>query len=361
MKKIGIVTITGGANYGNRLQNYAMQRILEKNGYKTYTIRKQTEKDTFKKSVKRIIKKYTRLKNTPLNKRIEKFKTFDKTYIKYSRLYIKSDEYDNQIESVYDGFVCGSDQIWNPNYKMNTGSNYLSFIKNKKKISVAASFGVDRINKENMKDIKNYLKGLDSISVREKSGQLICKELLNKDVEVLIDPTLTLDEKEWKNIEKEPKNIPQKKFIFCYLLGNHRSSFFNDLREYARKSDKELVFLEDIWRKLKVSSDAEYSYGPSEFVWLIDNCEEVVTDSYHACIFSMIFNKKFLIVPRNDEKNDMSSRFFTLTKKFEIEDITFDEVFDEKNYIKVEKEKYNEIIEKEKKRFIGYIQKNLNE
>lgn len=359
MKKVGIVTITGGANYGNRLQNYAMQTVLKKLGYNPYTIRKADEKQTIGNILKKCVKHCTHYKYTTLDKRIEEFEKFNKKYINFSKKYIVSDDYNVNLCNEFDGFVCGSDQIWNPNYKMNTGSHFLSFAKNKKKIAVAASFGVDKITQEDEGRFSVWINELDAISVRENSGKEICKNITDKKVQVLIDPTLTLSSEEWNQIAEKPKNITNDKYIFCYLLGKYDAAFTDRIKEYADEQNKKVVFLEDIWRKSGIASDREFIYGPSEFVWLIKNSDLVITDSFHATVFSIIFNKRFLVVPREKENNDMSSRFVSLFDMFDIKNHIYNSEEDFDFAGELNHEKIDVVLKEEKVKFYEFVKNNL--
>ncbi|MFQ9114400.1 polysaccharide pyruvyl transferase family protein [uncultured Eubacterium sp.] len=360
MKKVGIVTITSGANYGNRLQNYAMQVTLKEIGYNPLTIRKIDEKKTFKTFIKKVIKHTTKYRYTGFEKRIERFEKFNKKYINFSKNYIISDDYNEKLCNEFDYFICGSDQIWNPNYKMNTGCHFLSFVKGKNKISVSASFGVEEIDKSNSEQISIWLKELDDISVRERAAKKICENIVGREVKVLIDPTLMLTGKEWRQIARRPKNIEKNNYILCYLLGNVNNDLIENLKEYAIQTEKKIIFLEDIWRNLGVSSDEEFSYDPSEFVWLIDNADRVVTDSFHATVFSIIFNKKFMVIPREENnKNNMNSRFTSLIEMFDIKNAIYSEESGFTQWAKEDHKKIEMILNQEKRKFREYINKNL--
>ena len=354
-KKIGIVTITGGANYGNRLQNYAMQTVLNKLGYDAFTIRKEDEKKTIIRKVKTQLKHILRFKYTLLDRRIEKFEKFNKKYIKFSKNHIKSDVYDPKLSGDYDGFVCGSYQILNPNYKTNTDSYYLSFVEGKKRISVAASFGVEVIDDKEKDKIKQNLNKLDAISVREYSGKIICENLVDKDIYVLVDPTLMLNKEEWERLISKNNQKIKRDYIFCYLLGEQEENVIQRINEYAKNNDLEIVWLEDIWRDAGVSSDEEYIYGPSEFLCLLKGSCKVITNSYHAAIFSMIFSKELSIVPRKKSGNDMSSRFKTLFDRLKI-DYKSDQLL---SFLQIDSDALNEILISEKNKFMKFIENNL--
>ena len=154
MKKAAIITITQQENFGNRLQNYALQQFLKKFGIDCYTLHNHDKKALGLKSkilffVKNNLRKIIYIKKE-LRKR--KFAKFDKKYINFSDIHIYNNYIPQNIEENFDYFICGSDQIWNLNYDSNAKVNFLEFVKEKPTISFAASFGSENIP-ESKKDI----------------------------------------------------------------------------------------------------------------------------------------------------------------------------------------------------------------
>ena len=359
--KIGLVTITRGENYGNRLQNYAMQTALTQMGHSVETITRKNYWLRGKTRWKLAMKKYLRIKYSRNARRTESFRKFNNRYLNISRSVIKSDTVDKKISKKYDAFICGSDQIWNPNFETNSDSFFLSFVEGKKKIAVAASFGIDRIEKEEDRvRIHHLLEDLDAVSVREDSARTIVEELSSKKAEVVIDPTLMLTAAQWQEIEKKPDALGDKKYVLCYLLGEYDKSIPEDIRQYAIDNGMNIVFLENDWNRLKVTADWEFTANPSEFVWLIRNSEKVITDSFHAVAFSLIFGKKFLVVPRTGQGGDMSSRFANLAKIFGIDNY----VAQGKDYEKNAELDYSQIpaiLKKERDKFTDFVHKALTQ
>lgn len=355
---IGIYTITEGENYGNRLQNYALQKVLEKKGHNVKTLLDKHYKNDWRFKLKNSIKNITGIKKNRYIERCEKFNRFNRKYIKFEREKINKSMRFKRVYK-YDCFVAGSDQIWNPNFEITTPASFLKFAQNKKKISVAASFGVSEIENDDIKKIyKEYLDDFSAISVREESGAKIVKELIGKDASVLIDPTLMLSKEEWNMIAKKPRKIPNGKYLFCYFLGEYEKNMVDKIHKYAKEQKWKVVFLEDVWSKSGISSDEEFCMDPSEFVWLLKNSEKVITDSFHAAVFSIIYEKKIITIPRKTEAGDMSTRMTNLSKEFNIKNlITYDYNFDhtaEMNF-----EQINRIIKLKQKEFNEYLEKNL--
>ena len=358
-KKVGIITITKGSNYGNRLQNYAMQTVLQRQGYCPETIRKETDVLRRTERIKFNIKNILNIKCSPFEKRMYKFSQFNKRNITFSKEMLSDKKENHSIEEMYDYFVCGSDQIWNPYFSINTDLNYLSFVSNKKKVAVSASFGVDDIPVEKQQHIKDLLENLDAISMREYTGEVIVKKLTNKSAITVIDPTLALSESEWEKIERIPKSRDKdKKYNFCYLLGNYDNSFIQTITNHAKADQRDVAYLWNEFVPLQYQG-SEFAMDPSEFVWLIHHCEKVITDSFHAVVFSLIFHKPFIVVPRSVDEGigDMSSRFKQLEKMFDIKDMLYDGNFGKSaivDYNNVER-----VIEREQKKFLDFIRNSL--
>jgi hypothetical protein len=135
------------------------------------------------------------------------FDQFNHTNIIASHFFMRLNiPVESEVDNHYDAFVAGSDQIWHPVWGEGLFDKYfLSFAAPGKRIAYAASFGVPHIPEERMKLFTEYLKGMDYISVREQSGARIVKQLIGKDVPVLVDPTLLLSRDEWQRIEHPPE------------------------------------------------------------------------------------------------------------------------------------------------------------
>ena len=228
MNKIGIVTITDGTNYGNRLQNYGLQRTLEKLNYDAETIINNSAWDEIDKigllkiKVKSIIKCFLYPKRSFVErKRKYKFKEFNKKFIKFSRFQVsnKLEKINSNINLEYDYFCCGSDQIWNPSFRENAKANFLQFTNKNKRIAYAPSIAVNAIPQDRMEEYKKYFEEIEKISIREDAGARIIKELTGKNVPVLLDPTMLLNDCEWDELIEKPKQLKKQKYILNYFLG----------------------------------------------------------------------------------------------------------------------------------------------
>lgn len=355
--KAGIITITNGENYGNRLQNYAIQEFLKKQGIqsKTFLTNCYTKSflKYFLKSKLKLLYNYFRRSNVSL--RAINFYKFNKR-ISFSKNILNNDSFPKNIEFKYDFFIAGSDQIWNLNYPENNIIYFLGFIKNPtKKLSFSASFGSEKIPSNINSNIPLWLKDIPNISVREGHGVEIIKKLTGRtDVEVLIDPTMLLSSKEWSNISRKPSFHNDRKYILAYFLGKLSAERKRIIEDTASKNDCDIIYINDPKSKY-------YTCGPNEFLWLEKNAFLICTDSFHSCVFSIIFDRPFVIFDR-EEKGiiSMNSRIDTLIKTFELKNRNFDGKGITKKNIEHNYSETYKILELEQKKCRDFLEKSIN-
>lgn len=307
MKSIGIHTIVSN-NYGNRLQNYALQTVLQRICGKKYKIKTiPTYQHSMVRKCKNIIKNLIRADKE------RAFRAFDKK-INWGESTIAEDNHSHLyptdllgVEKEYDAVVIGSDQIWNITFDVIGFNNFLPNILSGKKISYAASFGIKEMPQDIVKQVSKYLKDISYVSVREEAGAQLYNRLTDRDAEVVLDPTLLLSKSEWMTVTKKPDMRVPDKYIFAYFLGE--DSYNEQIQEYARQYGCEIV---DVNR-------GDIPVGPAEFLWLISNSEMVCTDSFHASIFSIIFKRPFIVFERKSKLLEMSSRLETLCGMLKLE------------------------------------------
>ena len=216
----------------------------------------------------------------------------------------------------FDSVLVGSDQLWLP-AGLATNFYNLRFVPDSiNKIAYAASFGVSEIPSYQVKRTVQYLNRIEHISVREHSGQKIIKDLTERDVPVIVDPTLVIPKESWDEMIPSDRRI-QEDYIFCYFLGNNP-----DQREEARKLSRATGLKIVTLRHMDefIASDesfgdyAPYDVGPAEFVNLIRHASYVCTDSFHGSVFSIMNHKQFVSFNRygNNSKNSRNSRLDSL-------------------------------------------------
>lgn len=327
MKKVAVMTLPlfNGRqyNYGGVLQNYALVFALNKYGYDSIAI--HADAKSFLGYIGNYLYRNTRLNffmwqdSIPAvnlvkrNKiiRDQHFELFINDNIRHiDKPYYNYTKFSQTISDSYDYFVVGSDQVWSPLAVKgkDRGRYFLSFCDSKKRISYAASLACDIIPKEFLDIYKNNLKQFKALSVREKKGQ----ELLHRidiEADVNIDPVFLLNKKEWSELTSKYSVCVDHKYVLLYFLGGINESILNSLPD-------DLLII-DVMDK----TSPYYSCGPGEFLWLIQNAEMVLTDSFHAVSFSIIFNTPFYVCKRNQKGMDhMWSRIDDLLTLFEMND-----------------------------------------
>lgn len=316
--KIGIVTLYGNFNYGNRLQNYALQFALERKGHSVTTIAVDIDSNLLKRILKRFIEKSCgryRIKSVRETRRERTFDRFTKKHISTHVFHTTDGKIPEKVNLDYDAFCVGSDQVWNPLFWRDADDssdlyNYFLSFSHKTNISYAASFGVDSISETWQKRMRPLLQRFGAVSVREASG---CKitEGLGVNAELVLDPTLLVDVNEWRKLERNA--VTEEKYILTYFLGEQPDYVNSQIKELSHKMKAPVINLYD-------SKNKYYGCGPEVFLELIDRAEVVITDSFHAAVFSILFHTKFAVFRRyHANQSDMSSRIKTLLSTIGIE------------------------------------------
>lgn len=345
--KFGIITLVS-ENYGNKFQNYAVERILLKYGkvttYSLGELNQNTDESLEDKEYKYTlshIKKVIRArlmyqydyvvsdrnlissiwyvwthKNRILKlkaRRKEKFSRFEGEYLHVSpeKLNFQNVESGKWIGE-HDCFICGSDQIWNPTYSTTSRLAFCSFAP-ERTIAWAPSFGIADIPKGRKEEFAHHLNNIGYISVREEAGARVIKELTGREAEVLLDPTMTLEVEEWKSITRKPDAELPEQYIVCYFLGQIDKQYKRQIDEFSRKVDMPIVRLFD------VTDERYYSLDPCEVLYTIEHAGYVLTDSFHGTVFSILFHRDFYVFKRNEGGMSMQSRLDTLLSKFQFE------------------------------------------
>jgi len=321
--KTAIITLYGFFNYGNRLQNYALQEALGKCGCDAVSLAVDSAKEKVKGTIKRYIEKREgRLCPVPLIERVREnnFRRFSRRYIRTKRYTRASRSFAPALENEFDCFVVGSDQVWNPLFWEKEGfersaDNYLlRFVGSKRKVAYAASFGVSEIESSHRPYFAEALPGFRRVTVREEAGAAIVRDLSGVEAETVLDPTMLLERHEWRKLEKGYYS-DRGRFVVVYFLGEQPDGVREGIAEYAKSIDAQIIDIMD-------PSDRQiYRRGPESFVELIDRAEACFTDSFHAAAFSIIFHTPFAACERkHSNRSDMNSRIHNLLKTLSLED-----------------------------------------
>jgi len=317
--KIALLTMTFNNNYGGLLQAYALMEYLKKLGHQPELLFVQLEDKSMKSFIKKYIMPFVSNKWLSIKEKnmVEKnMNYFIDTYInpKTAPIYTEND-FKTIVSDKYDAYIIGSDQVWRPKMYRFINHAFFDFVKNDEavKLSYAASFGVDEweYTDSQTKLYKEQVKKFNAISVREDSGVKLCKSYFDVKAEHVLDPTLLLKVDDYRKIINKEKESSHDGKLLCYIL------------DY---SDEKKVIIDMISTKLNIKHFFVNDYKkindkayPSLTLWLkgFDNAEYVITDSFHGCLFSILFNKPFIVY--GNKKRGMA-RFKSVLKMFDLED-----------------------------------------
>lgn len=338
--KIGILTFWWSEdNYGQILQCYALQKYLRDQGHDAYLIRYIWNNDikaTFlqkvlkglnpKQLIKYLIRVFQKLKianEQKLNTR--HFSDFRNEYIIQSeRLYNSYAELKKNPPEA-DIYIVGSDQVWRfGDRSLNRDMKklhvfFLDFGDSSiRRMSYAASWGTTNLKADFIKEIKPLIKRFDFVSVREKNGIDLCKKCGINNAKWVPDPTLLLPADVYRSLyKKEIYKTIRKPYILLYMLKNDCNFNIQAVFDYAKKNDLNVVYITgngiiDQYKKT-------FATIP-EWLYLIDNSKYVVTNSFHCCVFSILFQKQFGVIPLSGRHVGMNSRIDSLFELMEIKE-----------------------------------------
>lgn len=326
--KIGILThFHKSTNYGGVLQAYALCRYLNDRGHSAsqilYTAKvrkldpsKRTAKEFLGILCKRIKQKIYKKKNKVIKQRMEDLFFDFRDHVPHTeKEYIKNNISD--VAGEFDIIIAGSDQIWNPDWY--DSSYMLDFVDTSvSKISYAASMGVSTLTEEQKKTYVHHLFEFKMISVREKECADVVSNVVGHEVEICIDPTLLLTSDEWDDIAGDRRIF--EKYVFLYMLGNDCEIKIT-ASKFAQRKGLRLVCIPDLMGEYtsidrKLNAHLVYDATPSDFISLIKYADYIFTDSFHASVFSLLYQKEFYVFDKRAIQKT-SSRICNLTEMFE--------------------------------------------
>ena len=331
--RIGIVTLPLHNNYGGILQAYALQKVLQDMGHEATVIDRPRLKKLNPISKiwvygGRIFRKHVLGKQLVIKKEKEHNDVVNALHIntypfilKHIRRFEANIRYSNIKKRDYDAFVVGSDQVWRPAYfKRNIISQaYLAFAEgwDVKRISYAASFGGDNWEYTPVQTAEcgRLLKLFNAVSVREDSAMGLCKSHFGVKAQHVLDPTMLLEAKDYSSLFKMEETPKSDGTLMCYILDS------NDEKErivsHIEKRFNLVAFSINSKYEIKDAPIEERIQPPVES-WLrgFHDAEFVITDSFHACVFSILFEKPFIVY---GNKGRGMARFESLLKIFSLE------------------------------------------
>lgn len=356
---LGIITFHRSINYGAVLQAYALRRFIEKNNINVnvidYVNRKDEEKyrliqfNSFKDCIKSLLKFYFN------RKKKQKFIDFRKEYLSLSETVDKNKI--GKLDNIYDCFITGSDQVFNYNITDGDMTYLLDFASKNKKNSYGASFGISKIEKKYEKIYSNLLKDFSYISMREKEGVDLIKQITGKNAQLVLDPTFLLEQSDWNNLvnnyKKKIVNI-KKPYILIYSL-KYSSSIYKVAEKISRELNCKIIVISTGLSTVKFGDKYKsvLSAGPEDFINLFINARYIITNSFHGTVFSIIFKKNFIVDYLN--KLDNPSRIINLLNLLSLTNRILSNERNINLYEFIDYDKVYQVLSKEKNNSIKYI------
>ena len=318
--KAGLVTFYHIHHYGALLQAAATERAVESLGGACEIIDYYVNQnnDLFRKPTgvgSAAADVHTALHYKALRDRYQRFERFSKDHLRISGHRFESLEELRSAELPYDLILSGSDQIWNPKIFPDGRFDPVFFgaFSTRRKIAYAPSFGVPHIPEGMEEELRSYLESFSHISVRERQGREIVKEITGKDVPVVLDPTLLLTAEQWSAMAAPLDRSGG--YILCYCISKP-GALAPYIQRLAEETGLPVVQLCGIRQKVHPKAACVLDAGPSEFLGLFQNASYVCTNSFHGTVFSVQFQKPFFTaVAPSELAAPESSRTFSILSR----------------------------------------------
>lgn len=367
MKTIGIITYHHYYNYGTMLQALALQEKVEQLGYQAELIDFKQDNslsryEMLKLRIKRMPvyikerKKYRALADSreKIKEKNELFEQFYKTYLHVGKKKYTTTQQLMENPPVYDGYVVGSDQTWNPFVANSPEAFFLPFVENKsKKGSYGPSLAVKSLSGEKEKEYRKKLSNFSFLSCREQDGAQLLSRITQKEVKCVLDPTLLLSAKEWgKYYEFE---IPKEQYILVYFLGE-KSEHRRAVEKIQKLTNWKIISLPAAYLEMENNDYKKVWGGPKEFLSLIRGAALICTDSFHGTMFSINFQRNFFSFCKSSDSEESSenSRLYSALNIFglsnriihNMDNLTAEDIsIDYKNVIPILEEQRRDSIE----------------
>ncbi|MBS5089086.1 polysaccharide pyruvyl transferase family protein [Streptococcus infantarius] len=328
--KIGIITWFTGPNYGTNLQAIALQYFLHQQGNDVSIINYEVAPPTVKNGGRNIIEK---IKNQP-HKYLTKYALY-----KYKAQILnrnkkmvseiqKNCNFTDRIQSEeeliencnkFDLLICGSDQIWNPNwYNKFYYADYPEILT--PRISYAPSLGVNNIPKDKLREIITGLKKFDAISVREEKGADILTPYFEEKPSVVLDPTFLLSEDDWASIFPLKNDHESNDYVLAFFLAENKQHF-RATQDFAKRHNLKYIIVPYVGISYLQKGEKLAGTSSGDLLNLIRNAKYVITDSFHITVFSLIHKKQFYTFQRfkEDAYSSQNVRITNLLKLVHLE------------------------------------------
>lgn len=318
MKRIGIITYHRSQNYGAQLQAYATRTALTQMGHQAEVIDGNTigqQKKLFHWNFRNIKGFLGALRNNMVSLFCEKarrrhFAEFSTQHIGLSTPCPTRAELEQQCRR-YDAVITGSDQVWHPQICEGDTAFFLDLpLRSEQKIAYAPSFGVPDYTEKEAARYMPLINDIGHLSVREQAGQELIRRHTGKEATLVLDPTMLLTRADW---EKLALPAPYRKpYLFYFTILDEPPGTDAMVRRIAAQRGLQIVRIGALKDVLKRGFINARSKGPREFLGLVRDADFVVTSSFHGTVFSILFEKEFLCVLNNNNRN---SRLETLAEQ----------------------------------------------
>ncbi len=324
MNRVPILVVTGygGPNYGTNLQSAALCKYFASAGHEVRILRRFLYVPYYLMHpgigmnwldgyINPVRKHVSRSFGSPvpytISPRREK-RLSDYTAENYQQLdIVRSSDYERVIGE-NTTLVVGSDILWQPQMMGRPGRWFLDMFYHTDlhRFSYATSIGANELPKRYYPLYRKYLSKFDAVGVREQRAVELLEPVIGRKATRVIDPTLLLKTENWDVFAARaelPSTPTPGSFVFCYFV-------MDDPRywDYVAKVQERIGI--DVIVLPMHHRDEEQPYTviddgtPYEFVWLVKNAALVVTDSFHACAFSLNYEKEFYLLRRTRRDED---------------------------------------------------------
>lgn len=312
----------GNSNYGCLLQCFAVKTILRKYGYESIILvpARHVVIEAIRKFTKKVLRYLYSLINKPqhyIYNRLSMMDCFIKNNLDWK--YVNTNKLKTgRLNDAYASFCVGSDQIWNPYcIEYNPEIVFLPFIDSSHKLAISPSIATGNVPNSFIEDCQKYLGDFKYISVRESNGARLLESILARHVPFMIDPTLLLDKSDWDRIADQSRIKEDQDYLITYFLGEVNPERKIIIDELSKEYHLKIISMMDL------NDEVHYAISPAEFLYLIKNAKLVCTDSFHATVFSLIWEKAFWVFEKEIEgkaANDNGSRINNLLELFGLDD-----------------------------------------
>lgn len=367
LKKVATLSFQHAFNYGAVFQVAALQHVVEMLGaecdiidYRCPAIENQYDFKPIR--IDRTLFTTIRANLVLLPFIKAKKRNFSQWMGNYKKTEILSKEQLRILNHRYDKFIVGSDQVWNLKCQGHDSAFFLDFVDDEsKRVAYAASFGTFDVKEEDKKFYNEYLAGFSAISVREARGIDLVKSLANKNAVACMDPVLLVGRQFWVS-KADDRSLPHEDYIFVYQLGHGKL-----LPSYV-KNLKKATNLKVIYVTGHIGNMFHYSFcdknessvSPERFLSLLSHAKYVVTNSFHASVLSILFERQFFVVSKGGEKATYNTRIYNLLADYNLTDCIVEYFCERHVNIRRNYEDAFRLLEQATEQSLSFIKKSLD-